>query len=110
MVLNKVLSDSGKRLNDGVSFHPLWVTVEKEATKDLKPLEDSTRARQGFEREVYSIGYMLHEWPTLKNSSTKLMANRQCFPISDQGSHGLVTRLGQAYIRMLWGPNTHFSP
>ena len=34
VVLNKVLSDSGKRLNDGVSFHPLWVTVEKEATKD----------------------------------------------------------------------------
>ena len=33
-VLNKVLSDSGKRLNDGVSYHPLWVTVEKEATKD----------------------------------------------------------------------------
>ena len=35
------------------------------------------------------------------------MANRQC---SDEGSHGIVIKLGQAYILTLWGPkNSLFS-
>ena len=37
------------------------------------------------------------------------MANRPCFPIFDQGSHGLVTGLGQAYKREVGDPPSRLS-
>ena len=41
-------------------------------TKNL--LFKERKEAEGFEREVYSAkGYYLHEWPTLKKSSRKLI-------------------------------------
>lgn len=50
-----------------VSFCPLLATMrEKKRLMDFGTLLELNDSTEGDQRKVYSMVYMLHEWPTLK--------------------------------------------